>query len=87
MTMLLQKNEKGKPILAKNGLPEILDEEKKKAFNEEVMNFMTMTVDVDIFYVDEALFNYDDSKYETLTPKEINKLKMILCDNKEKTCE
>lgn len=68
------KNEKGKPILAKNGLPEILDEEKKKAFNEEVMNFMTMTVDVDIFHVDEALFDYDDSKYETLTPKEIVKL-------------
>ena len=49
-------------------------------FTEEVNDLLNIELNINLFTVDEDVFNYDDSdKYTSLTPVEIMQLQSILC--------
>ena len=79
----IEADENGNITLGVNGLPKINDATQEYHFNEDINELLLIELDVDLYQIDEEVFNYDDSdKYSSLTPTEIMQLQSILC-NKE----
>lgn len=69
----------GNIIYGDNGLP-IVNEKVSKEFNEEIVSLLNIELDIDIYHIQEDLFNYDDEKYDSLSAKDILRLQSVLCE-------
>ena len=54
---------------------------------EEINDLLSLEVEVGRFYIDESTFDYDDSKYDILTPKDMFALMDFLCRKDEDKTE
>ena len=54
---------------------------------EEINDLLSLEVEVGRFYIDESTFDYDDSKYDVLTPKDMFALMDFLCRKDEDKAE
>lgn len=81
------KDDKGNVTVDKNGLPIIEDKEIYKKLQDEIAELLSMEVEVERFYIDESTFDYDDSKYDVLTPKDMFSLMDFLCRKDEDKTE
>ena len=77
----------GKVKSDKYGVPELSDKELHQKMKKEIKELMSVEVDVQRFYIDESVFDYDDSKYDILTPNDMSILMFILCDHNDTTEE
>ena len=81
------KDNKGNVTVDKNGLPIIEDKEIYKKLQDEIAELLSMEVEVERFYINESTFDYDDSKYDVLTPKDMFALMDFLCHKDEDKTE
>lgn len=73
------KDKSGSPKVNDVGIPEVEDSVKKEYF-EKITDLLNVEIDVNIYSIDEGLFDYEDSdKYDVLSPNEMIKLQSILC--------
>lgn len=74
------KDENGHFQYGVNGLP-LLDKSVENEFTEQVAELLNIEIDLDIYYVDAELFDYDDKNglYDTMTAKEIFALQSTIC--------
>ena len=72
------KDENDKDVISDIGLP-VVDDEHMADYISEVNELLSIEVDVNFYTIDESLFDYDDSKYDVLTAREILQLQDILC--------
>ena len=72
------KDENDKEVISDIGLP-VVDDEHMADYISEVNELLSIEVDVNFYTIDESLFDYDDSKYDVLTAREILQLQDILC--------
>ena len=76
----LQKDESGKVIFNKNGLP-IVAEEVKNDFYKEIDDLLSIQVEINPYFIPEATFNYEslNGRYDELSLKDTLLLMSILC--------
>lgn len=73
------KDDDGKPKVNEIGIPEVDDSVRKEYF-DKIADLLNVEIDVNIYTIDENLFDYEDSgKYDVLSPNELIKLQSILC--------
>lgn len=66
-------------------IPILSDEEKQKQMNDEISELLNIEIDVDMFIIDEEVFNYDDTdKYDSISAMDIINLQNIICDIENK---
>lgn len=77
----LQRNEEGKIILNKNGLPIVNDEDMKNNFYKEIDELLSIQIEINPYFIPEATFDYENSngRYDELSLKETILLMSILC--------
>lgn len=81
-----KKDKEGQVIVNKSGIPELDDKDIANKMYEEINDLLSLEVEVGRFYIDESTFDYDDSKYDVLTPKDMFALMDFLCrKDKDKT--
>lgn len=69
-----------------SGIP-IVDESIKAEFDEEISELLNIEIEVDMYYIDPDVFDYDDKGiYDAMSAQDIMVLQSILCkqDNEEK---
>lgn len=78
----LVKDAEGNITYNNNGIP-IVDESVFEEFNEQIVDLLNIQVNVDFYYIDFDIFNYDDrnGRYDVLSANDIISLQSILCDN------
>lgn len=77
------KDENGKTLFEKNGLPKIDDVEKEN-FAHEINDLMCVEIDIDLYSIDISAFDYEDSdRFDPLSPADIMILQSILCKKEE----
>jgi hypothetical protein len=76
----LQKDENGKVIFNKNGLP-VVTEEVKNDFYKEIDDLLSIQVEINPYFIPEATFNYENlnGRYDELSLKDTLLLMSILC--------
>lgn len=73
------KDENGNSLFEENGLPKI-QKEHQDDFIKEMNELLRIEVDIALYYVDSAVFDYDDNpRFDSLTPNDIMMLQSILC--------
>lgn len=73
------KDKDGKIVFNKSGLPVVKDDY-IDSFNEEIKELLNTEVEVEIYQIDDELFNYEENnRYDNLTTKEIIELSAIIC--------
>ena len=77
----IQKDENGEIKRGANGSPIFKSNKDAEEFFKEYSELADIEIEVDLYQIDEELFNYDDSngKYDSLTPKDAFALQSILC--------
>lgn len=76
------KNDKGEYTYTATGIPQV-DDEHMSDYIAEINELLNIEVEIKLSTVDDiSIFDYNDDKYDILTPKEIMQLQSILC-NKE----
>ena len=76
-------DEDGEMKVTEQGLP-VVKEEYAKEFQENLTELLNLQVDVDVFFIDEEVFNYEDSsRYDAMSATDIFNLKLVLCDNEK----
>ena len=79
------KNGKGEIQFNQLGVP-FVQEEYSEEFNEALTEFLNIEVEVNLYYVSDEIFNYDDSnKYDVMSAMDIFELQEIICKKKEET--
>lgn len=75
-------NSDGKPLIASSGVP-VVDDDHAKDYAHDLQELVNFEVDVEVYHVDESIFNYEDirGRYDVLSGKEILKLVNIFCSN------
>lgn len=81
-----KKDKDGKVVTNESSIPVIEDKEISHKMYKELNELLSLEVEVERFYIDESTFDYDDSKYDVLTPKNMFGLMDFLC-HKEETKE
>lgn len=69
-----------------SGIP-IVDESIKAEFDEQISELLNIEIEVDMYYIDPDVFDYDDKGiYDAMSAQDIMVLQSILCkqDNEEK---
>ncbi len=69
-----------------SGIP-IVDDSIKAEFNEQISELLNIEIEVDMYYIDPDVFDYDDKGiYDAMSAQDIMVLQSILCkqDNEEK---
>lgn len=69
-----------------SGIP-IVDDSIKAEFDEEISELLNIEIEVDMYYIDPDVFDYDDKGiYDAMSAQDIMVLQSILCeqDNEEK---
>lgn len=74
------KDNDGKIMCNDNGIP-IVSDDISKDFYEELTSLLNIEIDVNLFKIPVDVFDYEDNRYDILTPKEIVKLQTIICEN------
>lgn len=82
-----KKDDKGNVTVDKNGLPVVEDKEVYKKLQDEIAELLSLEIEVERFYIDESTFDYDDSKYDVVTPKDMFGLMDFLCRKDEEKKE
>ena len=80
------KDEDGNPKTNEVGIPILNSEDKTKEMNEEITELLEIEIDVNLFTIDEACFDYEDTngKYDSLSAKDILALQSILTETRDK---
>ena len=75
------RDDDGNVAVSNNGMP-IVSQEKSAEFNQEVADLLNIEIDIELYSIDEELFDYDDKcgVYDSLSAKEIYELQLILCE-------
>lgn len=78
----IEKDEHGEIKRVENGSPIFKSTEKIEEFFAEYEELANIEIDINLYHIDEELFNYDDNngKYDVLAPKDIIILQSILCE-------
>lgn len=77
------KDEDGNIRIDENGIP-LVDDSVSEEFRHEISELLNIEIDIDIFYIDQTLFDYnDENKYDALSAKDILILQSILCNSDE----
>lgn len=73
-------DENGNKKINSMGIP-VIEAEYSKEFDEELSELLNMIVDIDIYTIDESLFDYDDQngKYDVLSSAEMFQLQKYFC--------
>lgn len=67
----------------KSGIP-LVKPEYASDFSEALNELLNIEVELNIYYVDDSIFNYDDSnKYDVMSAMDIFKLQDIMCKKEE----
>ena len=82
-----KKDKEGQVVVNKSGIPELDDKDVANKMYEEINDLLSLEVEVGRFYIDESTFDYDDSKYDVLTPKDMFALMDFLCRKDEDKTE
>lgn len=71
------------------GVPLVKDREIKNEFSKELEDLLLTEVEIDLYYIPENVFEYDDSngRYDSLTAKEIFLLMNLICKGEDKKKE
>ena len=76
----IEKNEDGSLKLRENGIP-VVDNAVEDDFNKELSDLFNIVVDIDLYYVEQKIFDYEDSdRYDPLSAVDIINLQSILCE-------
>lgn len=76
------KNENGDIEVNQNGIP-IVDDDIKDEFDEQIIDLLNIEINLDMFYIDQDFFNYDDKGiYDVLSAQDIIVLQSVLCESK-----
>lgn len=81
----IQKDKDNQIKRSENGSPIFVTTKDAEVFLKEYSELANIEIEVDLYQIDEELFNYDDSngRYDTLAPKDIMTLQTILCKQSE----
>lgn len=77
-----EKDDDGNIKILPNGIPSV-QEPHNKDFENELSELLSMESDITLYKIDASVFDYDDAKYDALSPAEITTLMGILCDDEE----
>lgn len=78
------KDKDGHISTTKTGIPLIKDKDLSKKMTDELAELLMLETDVERYYLDdENIFNYDDSKYDVLLPKDMHILMNLLLKNED----
>lgn len=76
----IEKNEDGSMKLRDSGIP-VVDNAVEDDFNKELSDLFNIVVDIDLYYVEQKIFDYEDSdRYDPLSAVDIINLQSILCE-------
>lgn len=77
------KDEQGNVTYNNMGIPVIKDEAAKE-FHEELENLLNIEIEIEPFYIQEDVFDYEDNtnRYDSLSAIDIMNLQAILCDRR-----
>lgn len=76
------KDENGNIVYGPNGLPKTSTD--TSGLNEDMNDLLDISVDVDVYSINEDVFNYDDrdGRFDSMSPTQILILQSILCEHK-----
>ena len=75
----MKKDDLGNIKRGENGVP-LVDSSVLNDYEKEISELHNIEIDIDLFYIDQILFNYDDeNKYDALSAEDILTLQSILC--------
>lgn len=80
------KDDNGNMQTYDSGIP-IVDDSIKAEFDEQISELLNIEIEVDMYYIDPDVFDYDDKGiYDAMSAQDIMVLQSILCkqDNEEK---
>ena len=80
------KDDNGNMQTYDSGIP-IVDDSIKPEFDEQIAELLNIEIEVDMYYIDQEVFDYDDKGiYDAMSAQDIMVLQSILCkqDNEEK---
>lgn len=78
-----EKDENGENKLLENGLP-VISSEQEESFYGEINELLNVVNEVEPYYIDREVFEYEDNdKYDLLSAKEMFLLMSILCKPEE----
>lgn len=74
------KDDEGIPVCDSDGIPKLKANEKE--FRDEINDLLGISVDVEIYHIDENVFDYDDvnARFDPMSPTQILVLQSILCE-------
>lgn len=76
------KDENGNQVL-NGGIP-MVDDEHSEEYEKEVIDLLSIEIEIDLYTIDAKLFDYDDTnKYDVLSAQDIFRLQSILCKQEE----
>lgn len=68
-----------KDEILENGLPKV-DDEHMEDYITEINELLAFEVDIDLYYIDEDVFDYEDSdRYDSISAADLIQLRMIIC--------
>ena len=68
-----------KDEILENGLPKV-DDEHMEDYITEINELLAFEVDIDLYYIDEDIFDYEDSdRYDSISAADLIQLRMIIC--------
>ena len=68
-----------KDEILENGLPKV-DDEHMEDYISEINELLNFEVDIDLYYIDEDVFDYEDSdRYDSISAADLIQLRMIIC--------
>lgn len=77
------KKEDGTPELNEQGVPKVKEEERVN-FEHDLLDLLNTEVDIKFYQIDQELFNYDDDRFDILTPQDMFNLQKVLCKQEKK---
>lgn len=77
-----EKDDDGNVKILPNGIPSVTPPHDTD-FENELTELLSMETDVKLYKIDSDSFDYDDEKYDVLSPTEITNLMVILCEDDE----
>lgn len=80
------KDDEGNMQAYNSGIP-IVDDSIKAEFDEQIAELLNIEIEVDMYYIDPEVFDYDDKGiYDAMSAQDIMVLQSILCkqDSEEK---
>lgn len=77
------KNDNGEIENMNIGIPKV-DSEHEHDYLSEINDLFEIETDIDLYYIDEKLFDYEDSeRYDAMSAQDILNLRNVLCKSEE----